>query len=322
MENGLRHAKEAAEAANRAKSVFLANMSHGLRTPLHGILGFAQRLKQGTALTETQQQSIDIIYRNGEQLLRLLNDILDFVKIEANTLELHPSQFALLSVLAQLADMTRLNVEQKGLTFAYDAPADLPHFVYGDQKRLRQILVNLLGNAVKYTQHGGVTFRVAQFSISDTGIGISPEQLEGIFQPFQQADPYRLQEGGTGLGLALSQHLAVLMGSCIHVKSVVGQGTTFWFDVELPIDESSLAQVSSEHPLAGEKMLPTEHLLRRAAAEWLTQIKQAAKRADFILLSSVIAQIREQDAALAVALAQLAEDFEYDEILALIQGIE
>jgi len=348
----LKIAKEAAEAANRAKSVFLANMSHELRTPLHGILGFAQRLQQDAALTETQQQSVDIIYRNGEHLLMLLNDILDFTKIETNTLVLHPEQFALPSTLRQLADMARLNAEHKGLSFMYDVPTVLPQIVFGDQKRLRQILVNLLGNAVKYTEHGSVAFRVRwgngemgkwgdgevgntsphppttpspylRFEIEDTGIGIRPEQLEDIFQPFQQADPYRLQEGGTGLGLALSQRLAVLMGSGLHVNSVVGQGTTFWFDLELPIVESSLAQVSSESPVSEETIPATEDLLRRAVtklpAEWLAQMKQAATRADFILLSNVIDQIRQHEPALADALARLVEDFKYDEILTLIQ---
>ncbi len=341
----LKIAKEAAEAANRAKSVFLANMSHELRTPLHGILGFAQRLEQDAALTETQQQNVDVISRNGEHLLMLLNDILDFTKIETNILELHPEQFALPSMLRQLADMTRLNAEYNGLSFMYDAPTALPQIVFGDQKRLRQILVNLLGNAVKYTEQGSVTFKILdcrlqiadlaeeqsqisnlKFKISDTGIGIPPEQLEDIFQPFQQADSQRLQEGSTGLGLAISQRLTVLMGSRIHVNSVVGQGATFWFDLELPIIESSLAQVSSVFPVSEETIPATEDLQRRAVAklpaEWLVQIKQAATRADFILLSNVIDQIRQHEPALADALAQLAEDFEYDEILAYIQNAE
>ncbi|MCP4397151.1 MAG: PAS domain S-box protein [bacterium] len=336
----LQSEKELAEAASRAKSIFLANMSHELRTPLHGILGFAQRLENDAVLTESQQQSVDIIHRNGKHLLVLLNDILDFTKIEANRLELHPSQFALPSLLAQLADMTRFNATQKGLTFIYDAPADLPQIVSADQKRLRQILLNLLENAVKFTNQGKVTFRVTkverdnlksqisnlEFEISDTGPGIPPEQIEGIFQPFQQADPYKLQEGRIGLRLSVSQRLILLMESCIHVTSVVGQGTSFCFDLELPIVASSPIQVPSKVPASEETIPSTEDLLIPAIttlpAEWLAEMKQAAQRADFIMLSGVLVHIRQHDSELADTLARLVENFQYDEILTFIQQTE
>lgn len=340
METDLWCAKEAAESANRAKSVFLANMSHGLRTPLHGILGFAKRLKQDGTLTESQRQNIDIIHRNGEQLLGLLNDILDITRIETHTLELTPSQFALPGMLAQIADTTAQEAERKGLAFEYEISGDLPDLVLGDQKRLRQILLNLLENAVKYTRRGKVMFRTSIcdgdlenmsqsairicFEIRDTGPGIPPDQLGDIFQPFQQADPYRLQEGGTGLGLSLSQRLAMLMGSRIRVDSAVEQGTAFLFDLELPVVSSSKGRAPSltspvpEKPVSETKNVP-RHSCPDLPADWLEQMAQAAKRADFMSLSNGIDQIRKQESELANTLAGLVEDFRYDEILALIQ---
>jgi len=350
-------ARIAAEAASRAKSTFLANMSHELRTPLHGILGFARCLEQDATLTEDQRENIAIISRNGKHLLTLLNDILDFTKVEVDTLALYPEEFALPSMLRQLADVSRIDAEQHGLAFVYDVPPTLPEIVIGDQKRLRQILVNLLGNAVKYTEKGTVTFeildlrfkiaepdkseskifhsvpgqtQILKFRISDSGIGIPPDQIEGIFLPFQQADPYRLQEGSTGLGLALSQQLALLMGSRIHVESVVGQGSTFWFNLELPVVDSSLTHIASE-PKGGqessesdEPLLATEDVLKQVVArlpvEWLEALEQGAQRADLLALSTVIEQIREQNTTVASVLTRLAEDFEYDKILTIIQA--
>jgi PAS domain S-box-containing protein len=348
VEEQLQQAKERAdearilaETANRAKSVFLANMSHELRTPLHGILGFAQRLEQDATLTKTQREGIEVIHRNGNYLLTLINDILDFAKIETNRLVLHPAEFALPSLLAQLADMTRLNAEQKGLSFAYEAPADLPHIVYGDQKRLRQILLNILGNAVKFTENGHVTLKVEtgrrpvldeagrrpvstkiRFSIEDTGIGIASEYLEAIFQPFQQADQYQLQEGSTGLGLAISQRLVNMMGCQLQVRSTEGQGSTFWFELELPVIEATGKQ---KPPLIYEAV--SDHFsqatlasaLGALPAEWAACLEQGAEEVDLDLLSSCIEQIRGRDAALADALTDLVEDFAYEDILALIQ---
>ncbi len=342
MEDDLRHAKDAAEAVSRAKSVFLANMSHELRTPLHGILGFAQRLERDAALTDTQHQSVGIIYRNGEHLLTLLNDILDFTKIEANALELHPSQFVLRSMLAQFADMYRLNAERKGLTFVYDAPDDLPHIVYGDQKRLRQILLNLLGNAIRFTEQGNVTFKILdlgfqiaegdepksqiahlKFEISDTGIGIASEQLETLFQPFQQADPQRLQEGRRGLGLAISQRFVHLMGSQLHVTSTVGAGSTFWFELELPVIDTPATDVPYQVQADALEHPPRETLTAALAAlpsDWLATLRQGAADVDPEALADIIARIRKRDLTLAGTLVHLTEEFEYDEILNLIHA--
>ncbi len=353
-------AQHAAEAANRAKSTFLANMSHELRTPLNAILGFAQRLEQDGALADAQRKTVNTIYRNGEYLLVLINDILDFTKIETNRLELHPAEFVLPGMLTQLVDMFRLHARRKGIALIYEAPADLPRIVSGDQQRLRQILLNLLGNAVRFTERGKVSFRVYElneldelrefnklnnstthkthkthkthethkthktlrFEIEDTGIGIAPDHLERIFQPFQQTDPYQLQEGSTGLGLAISQRLVKMMGNQLQVTSTEGQGSTFWFDVELPVLDATISDVTQARQEDSSGYLSQERLtiaLAALPAEWLATLKQSAEETDLEALREVIEQIREHDAAVADALARLAEDFEYDEILFLMK---
>jgi PAS domain S-box-containing protein len=346
----VQQAKEAAEAASRAKSAFLSNMSHELRTPLHGILGFAQRLEQDTNLTESQQQSIGIIHRNGEHLLTLLNDILDFTKIEANTFELRLEQFALPSLIWQLADMARLNAEHKGLTFTCEIPDNLPHIVYGDQKRLRQVLLHLLGNAVKFTEQGTVAFKILdlrfqisdrkspqsaisnlksqicnlKFEISDTGIGMTPEQLENVFQPFWQADPYQLHVEGAGLGLTICQQIVRKMGGELCVSSTEGKGSIVWFEMELPVIDATLTDVAAPLPERSSEYPSQETLITALGAlpaDWLATLKQSAANVDLEMLSDSIHRIREQNTMLADALTHLAENFEYDEILTLIQKI-
>ncbi|HEV7815870.1 MAG TPA: ATP-binding protein [Janthinobacterium sp.] len=238
-------ARDAAEAANRAKSEFLANMSHELRTPLNGILGYAQILLHDKALSEHELTAMTVIQQSGEHLLTLINDILDFAKIEAGKLDLYVTDMPFMRFLQVIAAMIEIRATQKGLGFSCQMAPDLPAWVQADEKRLRQVLLNLLSNAVKFTDHGSVLLCVKmsaegriRFEVQDTGIGIGEDQTAIIFMPFEQAGETQRRLGGTGLGLAISRQFVRLMGGDIQVKSRTGRGSTFWFELKLPVIES------------------------------------------------------------------------------------
>ncbi len=235
-----KRAEEAAEAANRAKSEFLANMSHELRTPLNGILGYTQIFKKHKNLSDQQKNGINIIHQCGEHLLTLINDILDLSKIEARKMELSPKEFHFPEFIQGIYEICCIRAEQKGIKLIYETLSPLPKVIRADEKRLRQVLINLLGNAVKFTEKGSVTFKVGyhkgklRFQVEDTGIGIAQEQLEAIFLPFQQAGEDHHKTEGTGLGLTISNQLVQIMGGEIKVKSTLGQGSIFCVDLDLP----------------------------------------------------------------------------------------
>ncbi|NER20730.1 MAG: response regulator [Symploca sp. SIO1C2] len=254
-----RKQKEAAEAANRAKTAFLASMNHELRTPLNAILGFTQILQRDSTLTPQQQKYLSTIHTSGNHLLTLIDDILNLSKIEAGKMELNSHDVHLVKFLLGVTEICRIRAAKKGLTFLYQPGAQLPATIYVDEKRLRQVLINLLSNAIKFTDTGSVIFQVSiippesrtnkqqpttnnkiRFYVEDTGVGIVAEELDKIFKPFEQVGDKTRKAEGTGLGLTITQKIVALMGSELQVKSKVEVGSTFWFDLELSQISASL----------------------------------------------------------------------------------
>ena len=271
-------AHQIADTANRAKSAFLANMSHELRTPLNCILGFTQLFSQSQKLTSQQSEWIEIIQRNGNHLLTLLNDVLELSKLETGQLDIEIVEFYLDSFLSSLVDMFTWKAKQKKISFNYFYISDLPKLIKTDQKRLRQILVNLLGNAMKFTERGGITLKIGyeedfelvrihgklpqtkephpkskiRFQIEDTGIGIDHKELEKIFLPFQRIEKSKNSSvsSGVGLGLAMTKRLVEAMGGELHVKSRLEQGSIFWVTFEFSkASKSTLVQSGSEYQI-------------------------------------------------------------------------
>ena len=235
-----REARRVAEAANSAKTEFLTTMSHELRTPLNAILGYAQILERDLTLSARQRQQSATIRDSGEHLLKLINDVLDLAKIEAGRMSLELAQVSLADLLTGVREITLVKAREKGLELTCHIAPDLPQAVWADMRRLRQVLLNLLMNAVKFTDRGWVSLSVApcsgnriRFEVHDTGIGISADHLQSLFQPFEQVGDLERRASGTGLGLAISRKLVRLMGGDIHVTSQAVAGSTFWFELEM-----------------------------------------------------------------------------------------
>jgi signal transduction histidine kinase/FixJ family two-component response regulator len=242
-------ARDEAQAANKAKSVFLANMSHELRTPLNAILGFSSMMRRDPEVSDRQRANLDIINRSGEHLLTLINDVLEMAKIEAGRLQLEIAPFDLGGMVREVVDMMHQRAQEKGLRLLLDQTSEFPRYIEGDEARLRQILLNLVSNAVKFTQQGGVTIRLGVkknellhllIEVEDSGPGITAEDQKRLFEPFVQLAEGAAQRG-TGLGLSITRQFVQLMGGTIGIDSTPGKGSLF--RVDLPVKLASTTDV-------------------------------------------------------------------------------
>jgi signal transduction histidine kinase/DNA-binding response OmpR family regulator len=271
----LREAKLVAETANHAKSEFLANMSHELRTPLNAILGFTQLLCRDSSLLPNQLENLQIIDRSGEHLLSLINDVLDMAKIEAGQLGLNEKDFDLYHLLDTTQEMFQLKADSQGIILSFERDPDVPQFVKSDERKLRQILINLIGNAIKFTQKGSIKLQVniedktltssehvdisnditLHFELTDTGPGIAPEELGSLFEPFVQTETGRQSQQGAGLGLPISRKFAQIMGGDIMVESTLGKGTVFKFDVKAQLGQD----IGTQQMETARKVIGLQH---------------------------------------------------------------
>ncbi|WP_339384320.1 PAS domain S-box protein [Microcoleus sp. LEGE 07076] len=354
-EQELKQAAEAAEAANKTKSIFLANMTHELRTPLNAILGFAQLIEPSANLSLPEKENIKIIRRSGEHLLQLIDRILDLSKIEGGRMKLHPRYFDLYRLLGDVQNMFQIPAKNKKIKLIIDYSSDVPQYLQTDDVKLRQVLIHLLENALKFTDTGSVavTVRANQegntkpvegenlnlqensqkvlinFEIADTGVGIYPEELDSIFELFVQSSSGKKVQKGTGLGLNISREFIKLMGGEITAESEVGRGTVFKFDIQAvtavaPVEATDFSESSTtvKQEVFDSGEIFTLESKPKVSPEWTSNLKQALRDADFDLIATTIEEIRSENEVFAGVLMNHLDNFDYQKILDLITEIE
>ncbi|MEG5059607.1 PAS domain S-box protein [Microcoleus sp. A2-C5] len=355
VEQQLKEAALAAEAGNKTKSIFLANMSHELRTPLNAILGFAQLMEPSTNLTLPEKENIKIIRRSGEHLLQLIDRVLDLSKIEAGRMTIYPKCFDLYRLLGDLQNMFQIPALNKKIKLIIDCSSDVPQYVETDDIKLREVLINLLDNAVKFTQNGSVSVTVGTnkegttkpvkeefvnssknfqkvfiwFEIADTGVGIAPEELDSIFELFMQSSSGKTLQKGMGLGLSISREFIKLMGGEITAESEVGRGTVLKFDIPAvtaiaPVEVNNFSESSTiiKQEILDSYEIFTLNSKPQVSPEWTSKLLQAVREADFDLIATTIEEIRSENELFAKVLMNHLDNFDYQEILDLIAKIE
>lgn len=336
IENALLDAKNRAESSSISKSSFIASMSHELRTPLNAILGFSNRLSVDETLNEQQRKYIGIINSSGEHLLSMINDILDLSKVEAGEMRVNNSEFNLLESVSNVTDLMSLGAKSKNLQCHYFFDDSVPKTIVSDKGKIRQILLNIIGNAVKFTDSGTITvtisatdienrdnFKMIKIEISDTGCGIQESMRDEVFKPFVQNDGLKKVEGGTGLGLAISKNIVHLLGGTISLKSEVGEGSTFYVNipVEARVDTAPLPKdstITKQERVTVPKQAEMSEM-EKLPSDTVDAISDAAKKGKGLNIKKELSKIESSHVNSYRHLSSLAAKYDFDAILEFLK---